>query len=224
MERHFHEELGSLKDKLVAMARAAETMIEDAVRLLTGPDRELVASLEAREAEVNRLQCEVDDQATRLIALHQPTASDLRFILGCIKTNADLERLADEAINVSHKAVRLTACGNPEECRVIVEMGGIAASMVREGIRVFVSGSSGEARDLILRDRELNALKKEVTAKMTAAMKAQPDKIQAALDVLLASRNLERIGDHVKNIAENAIFIREGRDVRHKYSDAEKTD
>ncbi len=220
MANHFHEELGALTDALVALATTAGSMIDDAVRMLMDRDPSVKEVLEGKEAEVNRLQCEVDDRCTTLIALHQPTASDLRLILGCVKTNTDLERIGDEAINLSHKAARLIAAEPLPQAEILGRMGAIASSMVAQSIRVFSSGTSLEARELIARDKELNALKKEVTKTMTELMCGSCGIAPRALDVILASRNIERVGDHVKNIAENAIFIREGKDVRHRYSDA----
>lgn len=220
MGNHFHEELGGLKDSLISMATIAGTMIDDAIRMLTGRDASIADSLEKREAEVNRLQCLVDDQCTRLIALHQPTASDLRLIIGCIKTNTDLERIADEAVNLSHKASRLIQAEALPQTELLVRMGAMASSMVVECIRIFSSGTSLEARELIAKDKELNALKKEITRELTQTICSSPESGKRALDHILASRNVERIGDHVKNIMENAIFIREGCDVRHRYSDA----
>lgn len=217
MERHFHEELTILKDTLVSMAGLAEEMLDEAIRMLVDGDASLKPVIEEKENRVNHLQCEIDDMCTKLIALYQPTASDLRFILGCVKTNTDLERLADEAINVSHKACRRIGQPPLVEFKLIPEMAVIASAMVREGVQVFVSGDVLRARELIRRDKQLNQLKAEATVKSLGLMQAHPGELRWGLDLILSARNIERIGDHVKNIAENAIFVAEGSDVRHHF-------
>ncbi len=217
MERHFHEELSTLKCTLVAMADLAAMMLDDSIRMLAEHDMEAMDAIQANEDRVNHLQCEIDDTCTRLIALFQPTASDLRFILGCIKTNSDLERLADEALNVSRKAKRFIRESPIPKLDILHEMALIASSMVKEGIQVFVSGDVEKARKLIKRDKKLNKLKTETTAQAFALMEADPGALKVGFDLILAARNIERIGDHVKNIAENAVFVAEGSDIRHHF-------
>jgi phosphate transport system protein len=215
MERHFHEELGALKDALLGMADLAEGMIDDSILVLVERKEALLASIEEREAKVNSLQRDIDDRCLKLIALHQPTASDLRFILGCVKTNTDLERLADEAINVSHKAKRLLSGPRLSETEALGTMGKIASAMVRDAVRIYVSGKAFEASELIQRDKALNDLKRQATDLALGLMCGENETVRRGLDIVLAARNIERIGDHAKNIAENAIFVAEGRDVRH---------
>jgi phosphate transport system protein len=221
MERHFHEELNELKKRLVEVAGLAEKMIDDSIRALVERDRSVLSGIDEMEEKVNRAQCCIDDTCVKLIALHQPTASDLRFIIGCIKANTDVERLADEAVNVSHKAARLIEVKPVAQEELVSEMAAIASSMVRKGIEVFVSGKASEARELIRRDQSLNDLKGRVTVAMLELIRAEPDRLRDGLDMILAARNLERIGDHVKNIAENAIYIAEGTDVRHHFEDSD---
>jgi phosphate transport system protein len=219
MERHFCEELATLKNTLVGMADLAGRMIDDSIRMLVDRDASVAASIMENEDKVNHLQCEVDDLCTKFIALHQPTASDLRFIIGCIKTNTDLERLADEAINVMHKAARIIVEEPLPELQLIPEMAKKASAAVKEAIRAFVSGDVLKARELIRRDKELNQSKAEATAKGFELIRADPEALRRGLDLILAARNIERIGDHVKNIAENAIFVAEGSDVRHHFDE-----
>jgi phosphate transport system protein len=222
MERHFSAELAELKDMLIEMASIAEKMIRDSIRALAERDASALEPIDAAEDRVNHLQCEIDDRCTKLIALHQPTASDLRFILGCMKTNTDVERLADEAVNVSHKASRLLKLPPIDEFEIIPEMGKIASAMVKDGIHVYTSGDTIKAREVIKRDQRLNDLKSQATDAMTDMIAKNPGCLKQGLDIILAVRNLERIGDHVKNIAENAIFVSEGCDVRHHFEDRDE--
>jgi phosphate transport system protein len=215
MERHFHEELAGLKRTMTGMGGIAERMIEEAIRLLLEKDTSVLPSIEAGEAEVDRLQRAVDEECARLIARFQPTASDLRFILGCVRANVEIERMADLAINVSHKAQRLLETRDLRGLETIASMAGIAAPMGRDGIGSYVEGDVDLAREVIRRDAKLDALKAEATAVLTRAMAADPAVIPRALDAALVARNLERIGDHAKNVAEQTIYVVEGRDVRH---------
>jgi len=215
MERHFDEQLATLKHQLVKMSALAEIMIGDAVRALVDRDPQALVGLDAREEQVNRLQVDIDEACLTLIALHQPAAGDLRFILGAAKTNSDLERLADQAINIADKARRLIAVPALTPLVLIPRMAGIARGMVADSLHAFVNRDVSQARAVLLRDDQVDALKAEVTTEMLRLMTAEPAVIERAMGLILIARNLERIGDHATNIAENTIFVVEGRDVRH---------
>ncbi|NLF40929.1 phosphate signaling complex protein PhoU [bacterium] len=217
MQRHFHEELAALKHELVRMAALAETMIGDAITVLVRRDAAPLTAIAGMEEQVNAMQREIDETCLRLIALHQPTASDLRFIIGAIKTNGELERLADQAVNISHKAERLLEELPLTTFVLIPRMSSIASSMVKDALHAYVNLDTAQARRVILSDEQLNELKATVTNEMTALMRKEPATITRALDIILVTRNIERIGDHAKNIAENAVFVAEGRDIRHTH-------
>ena len=217
MERHFDEELAGLKYTLIRMAGLTEDMIGDAMRMLVERDASVCDALNRHEGEVNQMQRDVDEICLKLIALHQPTASDLRFILGAIKTNSELERLADLAINILHKAQRLATQLPLTTLTVLPEMAALATGMVKDSIHAYVNRSVDEARAVIMRDAHVNELKAQATHTILAMMSADTSTLSRAVDVLLVTRNIERIGDHAKNIAENAIFVAEGRDVRHRH-------
>jgi phosphate transport system protein len=215
MERHFDEELNELKHQLTKMCALAETMIGDAIKALVQRDAVALPPILQHEAEVNRLQVEIDEMCFKMIALHQPTASDLRFILGAAKTNTDLERLADQAVNISNKAERLMQHEPLKQFVIIPQMAEIARGMVRDSLHAYVNRQPEKAREVIQRDVQLNTLKKAINAEMLAFMQGDPATVPYALDIVLVAHNLERIGDHAKNIAENAIFVVEGKDIRH---------
>jgi phosphate transport system protein len=216
MARHFHELLADLKNRLVQMSALAETMIADAVRILVNRDDGGAAGIRQMEIAVNRMQVEIDETCFTLIALHQPAATDLRFILGAIKTNSDLERLADEAINVLNKAERLLREPPLTTLDIVPRMAAIAREMMRDSLDAFISLDTAKARAVLLRDDEVDRLKVEVTKKLLAFIAADPSTVTRAMALILAARNIERIADHATNIAENAIFVGEGRDVRHQ--------
>jgi phosphate transport system protein len=215
MERHFDEQLNDLKQQLIKMCALAETMIGDAIKALVQRDAAALPFIQRHEAEVNRLQVEIDEMCFTMIALHQPTASDLRFILGAAKTNTDLERLADQAVNMSNKAERLMQHDPIKPFVIIPQMTDLARGMVRDALHAYVNRQPEKAREVIQRDTQLNTLKKEINAEMLGFMQKDPAVVPYALDIVLVAHNLERIGDHAKNIAENAIFVIEGKDIRH---------
>jgi phosphate transport system protein len=218
MERHFHELLAELKNRLVQMSALAETMIADAVRVLVNRDGSTATDIRQKELDVNRMQVEIDEACFALIALHQPAATDLRFILAALKTNSDLERLADEAINVLNKAERLLREPPLTQLVLVPRMADIARDMLKDSLDAFVALDTAKAREVLRRDDEVDRLKAEVTGKLLDFIAADPATVQRAMALILVARNLERIADHATNIAENAIFVGEGRDVRHHHS------
>lgn len=215
MERHFDEQLQELKNHLMKMSALAEVMIADAVKTLVDRDPGAIAPVYEREELVNQMDIENDETCLRLIALHQPAASDLRFIMGAVKTNADLERLADEAVNIVEKAERLLHAPQLTPFEIIPEMAVLARGMVRDSLRAFVGRNVDLAREVLLRDDRLDDLNDKISGVLASHMAAAPDAVPRALDLLLTARFLERIGDHATNIAENTIFVVEGLDVRH---------
>ena len=218
MERHFDEQLTVLKHTLIKMSALSEAMISDVIRVLCERDKSAIPRIRAHEEDVNRLQIEIDGICLRLIALYQPTAGDLRFILGAVKTNGDLERMADLAINICDKAERLLE--EPPLDPLVInlpEMAALASLMVKESLHAYVNRAVEQARAVLLRDDQLDDMNRRIIKDMIALMQKDSSLIKQALDLLLVARNLERIGDHATNIAENAIFVVKGLDVRHHH-------
>jgi phosphate transport system protein len=215
MERHFDEQLQVLRSHLMKMSAMAEVMIADAVRSVVERDKDAIPPVYEREELVNEMQMEIDESCMKLIALNQPAAGDLRFILGIIKTNGELERLADEAVNIVKKAEHLLTVEQLKPFELIPETSHIARSMVRDSLRSFVNRNSSLAREVLLRDDQLDSLKTKIIELLKVCMSEDPQTVSRALDLMYISRCLERIGDHATNIAENAIFVVDGVDVRH---------
>jgi phosphate transport system protein len=215
MERHFDEHLQALKLQLMKMSALAEGMIADAVTALVDRKAEVAPQVHAMEARVNGLQIEIDHDCMRLIALHQPAAGDLRFILGAAKTNAELERLADQAVNIVNKVERLLALPPLKPFVIIPEMAAIARAMVRDSLHAFVNRDVAKAREVLARDDQLDERKISINAELCDYITRDVTSVERALALILIAHNLERIGDHATNIAENAIFVVDGQDVRH---------
>ncbi len=219
MERHFDEQLQDLKVELMKMSALAQLMIIDAVKALVERVEAAIPHVYQREEEVNRKQVEIDEMCLTLIALHQPAARDLRFIMGAAKTNTDLERLADQAVNICNKAEHLLKQPPLRPFVIIPEMAAIAKDMVRDSLHAFVNLDVKKAQDVLLRDDQLDERKDRITVEMAEFMAREPSAVGRALDLVLIARNLERIGDHATNIAENTVFVAEGRDIRHHRDD-----
>lgn len=217
MERHFDEELTSLKHQILKMGGLAETMIREAVKALVKHDQELLQPIYEQENQVNHLQVEIDETCVRLIALHQPMAGDLRLLLGVSRINNELERLGDHAINIAGTVFRLLQEPQLKPFETIPEMVEIASGMVKDSLHAFVHLDAVAARDVLSRDRALNALKDKVTADLMDYMRRDPSTISRALNLVIVARNLERMGDHAKNIAEDVVFVAEGKDIRHPF-------
>lgn len=215
MERHFDENLQALKFHLMKMSAIAEVMISDAIKAVVERNEAMIPPVFQREDQVNRMQIEIDETCLTLIALHQPAAGDLRVILGAVKINGEVERLADEAVNIVQRSEHLLKEPALKPFEIIPEMAMIARGMVRDSLHAFVNLNVDLAREVLMRDDRLDDLKDAITVELTAYMTQDPASVSRALDLLLISRYLERIGDHATNIAEIAIFVAEGRDVRH---------
>ncbi len=215
MERHFDEQLQTLKLHLMKMSALAETMIGDALKALVQRDESAIPLVYEREEQVNRLQIEIDEMCLTMIALHQPAAGDLRFIMGAAKTNSDLERLADQAVNICNKAENLLKEPPLKPFVILPEMARIAREMLHDSLHAFVNRDVAKSRDVLVRDDEVDRMKAEITVELSAYMASDSATISRALALVLIARNIERIGDHATNIAENTIFVVEGRDIRH---------
>lgn len=213
--RHMDELLEALKGELLRMSALAEQMITDASVALFERDPLRAEAVRKAEGQVNRLQVEIDERCLELIALHQPAAGDLRFILGAAKTNAELERLGDQAVNVMEKAERLMDQLPIKPFEDLPRMARLARQMLKQSLDAYVARDADAARRVLRQDDELDAMKRLITEELTSMMEKDPAVIRRALDLILIVRNFERIGDHATNIAENAIFVVEGRDVRH---------
>ncbi|MFN7977635.1 MAG: phosphate signaling complex protein PhoU [Vicinamibacterales bacterium] len=213
--RHFQEELGLLQSRLLAMGGLAEARVRDAVDALVARDVARVDRVLAGDEPINDLHIEVDDRCFKLLALHQPMAADLRTIVAAVKINTDLERVGDLAVNIAEAARRCLSHPPVAPVVDIPRMGAIAQQMLRDALDAFVRRDVALAEAVLAADDELDALKSRLFRELLAGMLANGQTIEPALDLVLVSRHLERVGDHATNIAEDAIFLVSARDVRH---------
>jgi phosphate transport system protein len=221
--RHFQEELEHLKARLLEMGGLAEEQVRLAVQGLVHRDRALIARVLVSDHPINSLHIEIDSRCFTLIALHQPMAVDLRSIVSAVKINTDLERVGDLAINIAEAALRYANHPPVKRLIDIPSMATIAQTMLRDALDAFVRHDTALAQQVLNADDELDALKTQIFRELLTYMLQDPTTIEPALDLILISRHLERIGDHATNVAEDVIFMVSARDVRHHSADQPST-
>jgi len=213
--RHFQDELEQLQARLLEMGGLAEENVRLAVKGLVDRDRELIDRVLAGDEPVNALHIEIDGRCFTLFALYQPMAADLRSIVAALKINTDLERVGDLAVNIAEAARRYAAHPPIKKLIDIPRMASIAQTMLRDALDAFVRRDTELAQHVLNEDDRLDALKTQIFRELLTYMLQDPTTIEPALDLILVSRHLERIGDHATNIAEDVIFIVSARDIRH---------
>jgi phosphate transport system protein len=213
--RHFEEELEQLKARLLSMGGLAEDRVQQAVDGLVSRDLRRIDGVLRGDEPINQLHVEIDGHAFRLLALHQPMASDLRVIVAALKINGDLERVGDMAVNIAEAAHRYLALPPVKPLLDLPRMADIAQAMLRDALDAFVKRDVALAQSVLDRDDTLDNLKTQIFRELLTYMMQDPAKIEAALELILISRHLERIGDHATNIAEDIIFVVSAKDVRH---------
>jgi len=204
-----------LKARLLEMGGLAEERVRTALDGLINRDSDAVARVLDGDRPINQLHIEIDNRCFTLLALHQPMAVDLRAIVSAVKINTDLERVGDLAVNIAEAVVRYTRHAPVKELIDIPRMGTIAQTMLRDALDSYVKRDTALAQSVLDCDDELDALKTQVFRELLTYMLQDPSTIEPALDLILISRHLERIGDHATNIAEDVIFMVLARDVRH---------
>jgi phosphate transport system protein len=215
MRNAFDKNLESLMERLLAMASIAEKMIHFSVQALVQRDASIAEKIPEMEAEVNHYQLEIDNHANRLLCLQQPLAHDLRFIIASMKIGGDLERIGDQAVNITENMEILLQ--QPELNRMIdiPHMAEIVKEMVRDSLHAFITSDPKEARAVVLRDDVVDALKDQVFRVVLTYMISDPTTIPIGLQLILISRHLERVADHATNIAEDVVYLVEAKDIRH---------
>jgi len=212
----FHQELDELKHRILAMAGMAEQAVDLAVQAYSQRDLALCQRVLNNEPAINRAEREVDEFAVDLLAMQQPMAIDLRFILAVIKINADLERVGDQAVNIAQRVMNMIEMPPTDLPVDIPAMAAKVRKMVRDSLQSFIEGDTDLARRVLEADDEVDRMNKEAFANLSTCMQTKPDSAVQALDALSIARNLERVADHATNIAEDVIFWVRGADVRHR--------
>ena len=218
--RHFQSDLDALKERILAMGGLAEECVRESVRGLMERDAAALDGVISGDQPINDLHIELDDRCFKLLALHQPMAADLRVIVAAVKINTDLERVGDLAVNIAEAGKRYLQHAPVKPLIDIPRMGELAQKMLRDALDAFVRRDMQLAEAVLAADDTLDALKSQIFRELLTYMLQAPETIEPALDLILVSRHLERIGDHATNVAEDVIFILSARDVRHHGSDS----
>jgi phosphate transport system protein len=215
MQRQIDVELNALRATILAMGQAVERAVDEATGGLIERNAERLDQVRAIEDQINLFHLEVDEKCLKIIASQSPLAADLRMILAIIKINADLERMGDQAMNISYNVRDYLTKAPLEQATRIGEMAATVKSMVRDAMEAFVKSDVALSEKVLLRDDEVDEGKHSTFRELIIVMKQKPEHVEAAVDLMLVSRNLERLGDHATNIAEDVIFASTGKDIRH---------
>lgn len=215
MHRKFETELNELKDKILRMGGVVEAAIEVATQALIQRNPDGFKTVHSYEREINKAHLDIDESCLKLLALQAPLAADLRLVLAIVKINTDLERMGDQSVNIAYSGEHYLK-KIPVKSEVnLPEMAFQVRQMVKDSLDAFVRGNVEAAESVLKKDDAVDKNKYEVFKKMKAEMQANPESVPSCLDMILITRNLERLADHATNIAEDVIFIFTGRDVRH---------
>ncbi len=215
MERHFHDELRLVKERLSAMGALVESRVRDAITALEERQADLAVSVASGDGPVNELELEVDDLCWKALALQHPVASDLRLVRSVIKANTDLERVGDQAVNIAQAAIDLIGHPPLSAQAAVIDLGRVALDMLHDSLRAFVEQDSVRARLVLERDDEADAMRDALFQRLMAQMQTDPATVRQSQGLISITRGLERVADHATNVAEDLIFLVEGRDVRH---------
>ena len=212
---HLHAHLDDIRLRLIEMGAQVETMVASATRALVERDEDLVTQVIERDTQVDRMEVEIDDECHQVLARNQPTAIDMRFLVAVMKITADLERMADSAVNIAQAARQLNREPPLQTYVDLQRMSQRVQAMVRESLDAFVSRDSVLAASVCKEDDEVDQLYRHTFAALVEVMRSDNTSVPRALHLLLVARNFERIADHATNIAEDVIYYVEGRDIRH---------
>jgi phosphate transport system protein len=215
MRTRFQQGLDDLRQKLLRMGGLAEQAVDRARQAYIDRDLNRCHLVLEAESQINQSEREIDEMAFDLLAMQQPMAVDLRFILAVTKINSDLERVGDQAVNIAERVmdmVELPAVDLPVD---IARMGAAVAAMVRRSLEAFIEGKAELAQAVLEMDNVVDRMKDDAFIQLVKTMNQRPQAVRQALDALLVARNLERVADHATNIAEDVIFWVQGADVRH---------
>ncbi|MDX2208524.1 MAG: phosphate signaling complex protein PhoU [Gemmatimonadales bacterium] len=218
-QRHFHEELSHVKVRLLTMSGEAEAALGLAVEALLERDSDKARRVIRGDRAVDAMEVEIEEQCVSLLALQQPMARDLRMLTSALKIANDLERVGDHAVNIAQSADRLAQSRPIAPEPELVEMARLARQMLSDALEAFIRSDAGSGREICRRDDKVDALHRSVFRILLTHMMEDPHMIGAGMELFLVSRNLERVADLATNIAEDVVFLVEGKSIKHHAED-----
>jgi phosphate transport system protein len=223
MSVHLQREIEKLKKLLLSLCSLVEDQVQLAMRSYLTRDEKIAVMVEKQDCVIDRREVEVEEECLKILALHQPVAIDLRMIVGVMKINNDLERIGDLAVNISHKAIA-SAAEIPLEIQVDIDgMAEKTRIMLFDAINAMINMDAGSAKSVSRRDDEIDLLKADIRSNVEMRLRDEPENMRSLLLLLGVARNLERIADCATSIAEDVIYMIEGRIVRHEHKFQETT-
>jgi len=215
LERNIDSQIDELRKKILSIGGHVEQALQEATQGLLTRDLSRFKTVHSTEELINEGQIQVDNMCLSILAKQGPVAKDLRLILSIIKINTDLERMGDQCVNISHTGKDYLSRKNFADLKKIERMSEVAREMVNLALDSFVGYKIDLAKAVLAKDDELDSLKNQVFQDMMSHIKSNTQDTEAAIDLILIARNLERMGDHATNIAEDVIFVLTGKDIRH---------
>lgn len=217
--RHFHDELARLKQRLLDMSERAESLVALSVEALVERDLDKAAAVVDADRELDRMEVEAENQAIAMLALQQPMARDLRFLIGAIKVSSDLERVGDHAVNIAQSVGRMAAGPAGPALPALAEMARRSRAMLSDALDAFIRGDGALGRAVGKADDEVDGMHEDIFRTLLVHMMGDPRVISPSLELLLVSRNLERVADLATNIGEDAVYLAEGKQIRHRFDE-----
>ena len=220
MKRHLQKELSSLKKRILSLGAMAEERVRMAIKAFETKDGDLARRVIESDREIDEAEVEVEEECLKIIALHQPVAVDLRFVNIVNKINTDLERVGDEAVNIAERVENISKRLPVSFTFDFTAMAEKAAAMLKDSLDAFVNQDVDLAYQVCLDDDDVDRMNHTIYDEVKDAIKKQPDRVAYLLNLLLIGRHLERIADHATNIAEEVIYMIEGKIFRHRKDEA----
>ena len=219
--RHFLRDMENLWGEVLKLAAVVESALGTSIRALCDGRAELVAEVAGDEAEVDRWEVRIEQLGLKILALHQPVASDLRRVAAVLRINGDLERMADLAEHIARRAKKVVGSSKPVPIPLEIEaMASEALESVHGSLDALTRGDVELARKVIAGDRQIDRHRRAVHRELKESIRRDPDRVSTWLRLINISRNLERVADHATNIAEGVVYIKEGRIIRHETPEA----
>jgi phosphate transport system protein len=216
MKEKFIHLLDDIKKDLVYLANEVENNIRQAIKALKKGDSELARQIVDKDVEIDDMEVKIEKSFLELLALQQPVAIDLRFIVGGLKMNNDLERIGDHAVNIAKTVISCPSMQRLDSVKKVNQMKKISCSMLHDVVSAFIHQDAEEALEMRERDEELDVLYEEVVVLTKDILKKDPDKLDENFAIVRVARSLERVGDLATNIGEEVVFMKEAKIIRHK--------
>lgn len=216
MTKHLARELDDLHHDILSMCAMVEEMVHQAVNELAEPNHEKARTMAAKDDEIDQWDVQIEEECLKILAMHQPVATDLRRITSVLKISSELERVADLAVHIAERACGLVTWPEVYAPANLKEMAAIAGEMLRNSIDAYVDLDTSLARRVCSRDEVVDRLNREIIGEILTRMKATPAHVEPLLHLFSASRHVERVADHATNIAEDVVYLVEGEIIRHR--------